>query len=68
MRKKKKIITPDDYNTKVEIMIDEIDTEMGQEIMKTPSMEKIMKQIPSNIRIHKINEKSTSEKSLIKQQ
>ena len=59
--KRKKIIIPDDYNELVQEMVDEMDyieDINDDKIEKTPSMKKILKKIPANIKIHKIQEKS----------
>ena len=68
-QKPKKVIKPDEYNQQMDELTDEIDIEVAKanEILRTPSMDKIINKIPSNINITKVNTKSTTEQSLRKQ-
>ena len=55
--KKKKIITPDDYNQEIETMVNLIDEETASRktMNRTPSLQKIIEKIPNNVNITKIN-------------
>ena len=61
--KRKKIITPDDYNHTVDIMVEEVETEiLSTNLERTPSLQKLFNKVPKNINIQKVNTNQTNER------